>query len=106
MYSYRETKILLLAPRTVGCYYLSIVNDHRSELFPCLCIVKGSTCFTDLDKQGLPLGEIFAQTIIDVLSLHVPQALILQPYLDKGNKEKNWILTNVCSVECFYILRI
>lgn len=70
-----------------GCHYLSIVNDHRSKIFPSLCVVKGSTCFANLDEQGLPLGEIFAQTIVDVLSLHVPQALVLQPHLDKGNKD-------------------
>lgn len=69
------------------CHYLSIVNDHWSKLFPGLCVVKGSTSFANLDKQGLPLGEVFAQPIVDVLSLHVPQALVLQPHLEAGNKD-------------------
>lgn len=69
-------------------YYLSVVNDNRSELFSCLCIVKGSTCFADLDQQCLPLGEVFTQTVVDVLSLHVPQALVLQPHLDRYRKGK------------------
>lgn len=63
-------------------YYLSIVDDNGSKLFPRLCIVKGSTCFSDLDQQCLPLGEVFTQTIVDILSLHVPQALVLQPHLE------------------------
>lgn len=67
-------------------FYLSIVNDNGSELFSCLCIVKGSTCFADLDQQRLPLGEVFAQTVVDVLSLHVPQALVLQPHLERHSK--------------------
>lgn len=67
-------------------YYLSVVDDNGSEVFPCLCIVKGSTCFADLDQQCLPLGEVFAQTVVDVLSLHVPQALVLQPHLDTHRK--------------------
>lgn len=62
--------------------YLSIVNDNGSELFPCLCIVKGSTSFADLDQQRLPLGEVLTQTVVDVFSLHVPQTLVLQPHLD------------------------
>lgn len=64
-------------------YYLSIVNDNRSKLFPCLCIVKGATRFADLDQQCLPLGEVLSQTVVDVLSLHVPQTLVLQPHLDR-----------------------
>lgn len=68
-------------------HYLSIVNDRRSKLFPGLCIVKGSPSFANLDKQGLPLGEIFTKPIVDVLSLHVPQALVLQPHLGAGIKD-------------------
>lgn len=74
--------------RFVRDCYLSIVDDNRSELFPCLGIVKGSTCFADLDQQCLPLGEVFAQTVVDVLSLHVPQALVLQPHLEEHGKAK------------------
>lgn len=81
--------------KTNVCHYLSIINDHRSKLLPGLCVVKGSTSFANLDKQRLPLGEIFAQPIVDVLSLHVPQALVLQPHLDAGNKDQSGILTHI-----------
>lgn len=73
----------------LGYHYLAIVNDHRPKLLACLSIVKGSAGFTDLDQQGLPLGKVFTQTVVDVLSLHVPQALVLQPHLEADNQEKS-----------------
>lgn len=78
-------KVTLKQQRGQRCY-LAVVDDRRSKLFPRLCVVKGSTCFADLDQQGLPLGEVFTQTVVDVLSLHVPQALVLEPNLDGGNE--------------------
>lgn len=73
--------------KAVSQYYLAIVNDRRSKLFASLSIVKGSTGFADLNQQGLPLGEVFTKTVVDVFSLHVPEALILQPDLEiRDNK--------------------
>lgn len=82
--------------RLLQRYYLSIVNNNGSELFPRLCIVEGSTCFADLHQQCLPLGEVFAQTVVYVFSLHVPQALVLQPHLDRHSKGKGEKMLNFC----------
>ncbi len=60
---------------------LAVVYDGRPELLPGLCVVKRASSFTDLHQQRLPLVEIFSQTVVDVLGLHVPQTLVLEPYL-------------------------
>ncbi len=60
---------------------LAVVYDGRPELLPGLCVVKRASSFTDLHQQRLPLVEIFSQTVVDVLGLHVPQTLVLEPHL-------------------------
>lgn len=67
--------------------YLAIVYDNRTKLLPRLCIVKSPSGFTNLDQEGLPLVEVFPEAVINVLSLHVPQALVLQPYLFENIRE-------------------
>lgn len=61
--------------------YLAIVDDHRAKLLPGLGVVEGAPGFADLHQQGLPLVQVFAQAVVDILSLHVPQTLVLEPNL-------------------------
>ncbi len=60
---------------------LAVVDDDRPEVLPCFCVVKRASSFADLHQQRLPLVEIFSQTVVDVLGLHVPQTLVLEPHL-------------------------
>ena len=65
-----------------GCY-LAVVNDYRAKLLASLSVVEGPTGLADLHQQSLPLGQVLSQAVVDVLSLHVPQALVLQPHLEE-----------------------
>lgn len=62
-------------------FYLAIVNDHRAKLFPGLGIVECASGFADLHQQSLPFVEVFTKAVINVLCLHVPQTLVLEPHL-------------------------
>lgn len=94
MEMYFSSSYLNTTPRTISRYYLAIVDDHWSKLFSSLSIVKGSPSFANLDQQGLPLCEVFTKTVVNVFSLHVPQALVLQPNLNSSNKNKAYKQSN------------
>ena len=76
---------------TQGRPYLAIVDDDGTELLPGLGVVEGAAGLADLDQQGLPLGQVFTQAVVDVLCLHVPQALVLQPDLLAGMRRKGLV---------------
>lgn len=60
----------------------AVVDDDWTELLPGLGIIEGSSGFPDLDQERLPLVEVLSQAVVDVLGLHVPQTLVLQPHLE------------------------
>lgn len=76
-----------LAPKSPGQdsrAHLAVVDDDRAKLLLGLRVVKGPAGLPDLNQESLPLVEIFPESVIDVLSLHVPQTLVLKPNLQTG----------------------
>lgn len=67
--------------QAAGGAHLAVIYDHRPKLFLGLCIVEGPPGLPDLDQQRLPPAEVFPEPVINVLGLHVPQALVLKPDL-------------------------
>ena len=85
---------VMAALQEAGGAYLAVIYHHRPKLFLGLCVVEGSSGLPYLDQESLPLVEIFPEPVIDVLGLHVPQALILKPDLQMKNAVSHYSSTS------------
>lgn len=70
--------------------HLAVIYDHGPKLFLGFRIVKGPSGLPYLNQESLPLVEVFPESVIDIFSLHIPQALVLEPNLQTRTQTTVW----------------